>query len=331
MKISQVLSGAGLTALAATLAIAAVPAAAQDRGQRQARDGSSNASEQRVRVREERSAGRADRAAAPQRTETRPPRSEPRAAPPPQPTGQRAATPSQQPPVRSGWAARGSERNPDGANQRNERERARSDRAGETSRPGAYAAWTRGAAGVQQAGRNPTYVDPNRNTTYRDGRRDNDRGSRDGRRDNDRASRDGRRDNDRDWRGDRRDNDRDWRDNRRDNDRDWSDGRRDDRQWDRRWRDDNRYDWRRWRDRNRTAFRIGTYYAPYRHYYYRRLSVGLFLDSLFYSDRYWISDPWRYRLPEVYGPYRWVRYYDDALLIDIYSGEVVDVIYDFFW
>ena len=31
------------------------------------------------------------------------------------------------------------------------------------------------------------------------------------------------------------------------------------------------------------------------------------------------------------GPYRWVRYYDDALLVDIYSGEVVDVIYDFFW
>ena len=31
------------------------------------------------------------------------------------------------------------------------------------------------------------------------------------------------------------------------------------------------------------------------------------------------------------GPYRWVRYYDDVLLVDIYSGEVVDVIHDFFW
>ena len=51
----------------------------------------------------------------------------------------------------------------------------------------------------------------------------------------------------------------------------------------------------------------------------------------FFGSRYWISDPWRYRLPPVYGPYRWVRYYDDALLVDIYSGEVVDVIYDFFW
>ena len=33
----------------------------------------------------------------------------------------------------------------------------------------------------------------------------------------------------------------------------------------------------------------------------------------------------------LYGPYRWVRYYDDVLLVDVYSGEVVDVIYDFFW
>ena len=55
------------------------------------------------------------------------------------------------------------------------------------------------------------------------------------------------------------------------------------------------------------------------------------LGNLFFGSRYWINDPWRYRLPEVYGPYRWVRYYDDVLLVDIYSGEVVDVIYDFFW
>ena len=61
------------------------------------------------------------------------------------------------------------------------------------------------------------------------------------------------------------------------------------------------------------------------------VKFGYFLDELFYGQNYWIADPWQYRLPEVYGPYRWVRYYDDALLVDIYSGEVVDVIYDFFW
>ena len=128
---------------------------------------------------------------------------------------------------------------------------------------------------------------------------------------------------------DRRDGDR-WREGRRDNN--WSSNdRRDGRRWDRNWRGNNRYDWQRYRSSNRVVFNIGTYYSPYRNYSYRRFGIGGFLDSLFYSNRYWINDPWQYRLPEVYGPYRWVRYYDDVLLVDIYSGEVVDVIYDFFW
>ena len=106
----------------------------------------------------------------------------------------------------------------------------------------------------------------------------------------------------------------------------------DHRRWDRdNWRRDRRYDWSSYRRHNRSLFNLGIYYSPYRNYSYRRLSIGYFLDSLFYSSRYWINDPWQYRLPEVYGPYRWVRYYDDALLVDIYSGEVVDVIHNFFW
>jgi hypothetical protein len=36
-------------------------------------------------------------------------------------------------------------------------------------------------------------------------------------------------------------------------------------------------------------------------------------------------------LPPAYGPYRWVRYYNDALLVDIYTGRVVDTVYDIFW
>ena len=39
-----------------------------------------------------------------------------------------------------------------------------------------------------------------------------------------------------------------------------------------------------------------------------------------------------YRLPyRAAGHVRWVRYWDDALLVDIYTGEVVDVIHNFFW
>lgn len=135
----------------------------------------------------------------------------------------------------------------------------------------------------------------------------------------------GNRDRDRDQHRDRdryRDRDGGWRTVHND-----GDGRR----WDRRWRDNHRYDWRVYRSSHPSIYRLQPYYVPYRGYYYRRLSIGFFLDALFFDSRYWIDDPWYYRLPEAYGPYRWVRYYDDALLVNIYTGEVVDVIYDVFW
>ena len=103
------------------------------------------------------------------------------------------------------------------------------------------------------------------------------------------------------------------------------------RRWDNRWRNDRRYDWWSHRQRYSDVYRLGRYYSPYRDWRYRRVNIGFSLWPLFYSERYWISDPWTYRLPDVWGPYRWVRYYDDALLVDVRSGEVVDVIYDFFW
>lgn len=146
-------------------------------------------------------------------------------------------------------------------------------------------------------------------------------------------------------RDDRRDDRHDWRDDRRDDRRDWRDDRRDDRKeqarwhgnsqhnnWNRDWRRDNRYDWQSYRNQYRNVYRPGRYYAPsgWGHGY-RGVSIGIYLGSGFYNDRYWIDDPWRYRLPPAYGAMRWVRYYDDALLVDIRNGYVVDVIRDFFW
>jgi len=151
--------------------------------------------------------------------------------------------------------------------------------------------------------RNQTYSNHDRNRTYRDDRRDND------------------------WRNQRES----WRDSpswRSDRQRSYKGEYR---RWDRNWRSNSRYAWRDYRTRYHDRYRLGRYYSPYRGYSYSRLYVGIFLDSLFYSSRYWIDDPWYYRLPPAYGPYRWVRYYDDALLVDIYTGEVIDVIYDFFW
>ena len=131
-------------------------------------------------------------------------------------------------------------------------------------------------------------------------------------------------------RGDRRDDRRDWRNDRRDdrqtrNNRNWRND------WNRGWRNDRRYDWNNWRGRNRNIFRISPYYSPYRDWRYQRFSIGFFLEPLFFDQRYWIGDPWQYRLPPAPYGTQWVRYYDDVLLVDIYTGEVVDVIHDFFW
>jgi len=135
---------------------------------------------------------------------------------------------------------------------------------------------------------------------------------------------DGRRDDRRgDWRGDRRtDNDgRNWRRG----DRNWRND------WNRSWRNDRRYDWNRWRYSNRNIFHIGPYYSPYRSYGYNRFDIGFFLEPLFFSRNYWIGDPWQYRLPPAPPGTQWVRYYNDVLLVDVYTGEVIDAIYDFFW
>lgn len=101
--------------------------------------------------------------------------------------------------------------------------------------------------------------------------------------------------------------------------------------WNRDWRNDRRYSWRDWRSNHREVYRLGRYSPPYRSHVYSRIGIGFMLQSGFFGASYWINDPWAYRLPPAYGPYRWVRYYDDAMLVDTYSGEVVDVIYDFFW
>ncbi len=101
-------------------------------------------------------------------------------------------------------------------------------------------------------------------------------------------------------------------------------------EWSTSWRNNSSYDWRRYRGYNSSIFRSGSYYDPYG-YGYRRFSIGFNLFPSYYQSSYWLNDPWRYRLPPAYGPYRWVRYYDDALLVNIYSGQVVDVIYSFFW
>jgi len=196
--------------------------------------------------------------------------------------------------------------------------------------------WNRGGQPPRDESRAGHNDRPDRaGRTERDGRdlagRDRDRNGRD--RDWGRDRNDGR--NNERWSSDRRDWDRDGRDGRNWNrnwttDRNrWTDNRRD--RWDRDWRNDRRYDWRDYRKHNRSAYRLPRYVAPRGGYSYRRWSPGYRWDPWFYSSSYWISDPWYYRLPPAYGGYRWVRYYDDAVLVDIRNGEIIDIIYSFFF
>jgi len=101
-------------------------------------------------------------------------------------------------------------------------------------------------------------------------------------------------------------------------------------QWSNNWRHNGRYDWQNHRRHNRSLFHLGFYYDPYG-WGYQPFSIGWRLWPSYYSRNYWITDPWMYRLPYAPPGYTWIRYWDDALLVDTWSGQVVDMIPNFFW
>lgn len=93
-------------------------------------------------------------------------------------------------------------------------------------------------------------------------------------------------------------------------------------------RDWARNDWRSYRNTNRRAFHRGTWRAPFR---YQTFRPGVRIGASFYGPRYLIADPWRYHLPRARSYQRWVRHYDDLLLVDVRRGIVIDVIRNFYW
>ena len=100
--------------------------------------------------------------------------------------------------------------------------------------------------------------------------------------------------------------------------------------WSTMWRVKPQYDWRNYRDRHRSHFHLGFYYDPFG-WGYQRYNIGWRMWPSYYGNQFWINNPWDYRLPYAPPGTHWVRYYNDAILVDEWSGEVVDVIYDFFW
>ena len=100
--------------------------------------------------------------------------------------------------------------------------------------------------------------------------------------------------------------------------------------WNTNWRKNSRYNWYNWRSRHRSLFTLGAYYDPFG-WGYRPYSIGWRMWPSYYRSSFWLNDPWEYRLPYAPPGTRWIRYYDDAILVDTWSGQVVDVIYNFFW
>ncbi|HEU4549885.1 MAG TPA: RcnB family protein [Rhizomicrobium sp.] len=100
-------------------------------------------------------------------------------------------------------------------------------------------------------------------------------------------------------------------------------------------RNRSRRDWGNWRRDHHDWRPSRRFHAPSYHrpngWYYRRWSYGDILPSLFWSSQYWISNWSMYDLPPPPPGAIWVRYGDDAVLIDRFSGEVIDVVYDFFY
>ncbi|MCR5874798.1 RcnB family protein [Phenylobacterium sp. J426] len=169
----------------------------------------------------------------------------------------------------------------------------------------------------------------------------------DGRQIRDGAQRDPSRDGDRRWEGNR--------DGRRDGDRRWDDGRRDrdgDRRgWDGRWSRDDRDRWDRHdRDRDRRRgdraywsqgrypfsyhstrrYRGPAWIAP-SGFYLRTWSYGDYLPWGWYGASYRLNDWWSYGLPWPPPGYDWVRNGPDVLLVDRFTGRIVQVVRMVFW
>lgn len=83
-----------------------------------------------------------------------------------------------------------------------------------------------------------------------------------------------------------------------------------------------------YRKSNRAVYNRGKWNAPFR---YQRWDTGAQLRRDYYAPRYYINNPGRYRLHPVASNQRWVRHYDDVLLVNIRTGRVMEVYRGFFW
>lgn len=67
--------------------------------------------------------------------------------------------------------------------------------------------------------------------------------------------------------------------------------------------------------------------APFR---YKRFTDGARIQPVYYGRQYVIADYQRFRWTKPRANQRWVRHYDDALLVNTRTGRVVKVMYNAF-
>lgn len=77
-------------------------------------------------------------------------------------------------------------------------------------------------------------------------------------------------------------------------------------------------------------FHDGDYEKPFG-WRYRLWSLGDFIPPLFTADKYWIDDYRSYDLARPPFGCVWVRYGNDAILLDKRTGEVLRVVRDVFY
>jgi Ni/Co efflux regulator RcnB len=77
-------------------------------------------------------------------------------------------------------------------------------------------------------------------------------------------------------------------------------------------------------------FHWGSYDRP-DGWYYRRWGFGEYLPGAFWARDYWLTSWWLFDLAIPPYGFEWVRYGDDALLVNVYTGQILEVEYDVFY
>jgi Ni/Co efflux regulator RcnB len=85
-----------------------------------------------------------------------------------------------------------------------------------------------------------------------------------------------------------------------------------------------------YRGRSFTSFRAAPFSYP-GGWGYRRWGVGQVLPGLFLSQGYFIGNWAGYGLAPPPPGLAWVRYGPDALLVNTYTGQIVETVYGVFW